>query len=59
MGARAKSAFHFDVQDSVAKSTHCGLPWLRYLRQQRIPPPRLNPAKLTLARLEGWILGPP
>ena len=31
---RAKSVFHFDVQGSVAKSTHAGLPWLRYLRQQ-------------------------
>ena len=30
-----KSAFFFDVQGSVAKSTHSGLPWLRYLRQQR------------------------
>jgi hypothetical protein len=30
----AKSVFHFDVQGSVAKSTHSGLPWLRYLRQQ-------------------------
>lgn len=29
----AKSAFHFDVQGSVAKSTHAGLPWLRYIRQ--------------------------
>lgn len=29
----AKSPFHFDVQGSVAKSTHAGLPWLRYLRQ--------------------------
>jgi hypothetical protein len=29
----AKSVFHFDVQGSVAKSTHCGLPWLRYLRR--------------------------
>lgn len=29
----AKSVFHFDVQGSVAKSTHAGLPWLRYLRQ--------------------------
>jgi hypothetical protein len=28
----AKSPFHFDVQGSVAKSTHAGLPWLRYLR---------------------------
>lgn len=31
---RAKSVFHFDVQGSVAKSTHAGLPWLRYLRRQ-------------------------
>ena len=32
--SRAKSVFHFDVQGSVAKSTHAGLPWLRYLRQR-------------------------
>ncbi len=32
--AGAKSAFHFDFNGSVAKSTHAGLPWLRYLRQQ-------------------------
>ena len=31
----AKSVFHFDVPGSVAKSTHCGLPWLRYLRLRR------------------------
>jgi hypothetical protein len=31
--ARAKPVFHFDVQGQVAKSTHAGLPWLRYLRQ--------------------------
>lgn len=30
----AKSVFHFDVQGSVAKSTHSGIPWLRYLRHQ-------------------------
>ena len=30
---RAKSVFHFDVQGSVAKSTHAGLPWLRMIRQ--------------------------
>ena len=29
----AKSIFHFDVQGSVAKSTHAGLPWLLYLRR--------------------------
>ena len=32
--AGAKSVFHFDVPGSVAKSTHAGLPWLRYLRQE-------------------------
>jgi hypothetical protein len=31
---RAKSVFHFDVQGSVAKSTHSGLPWLLHLRRQ-------------------------
>ena len=30
----AKSVFHFDVQGSVAKSTHSGLPWLLYLRRE-------------------------
>jgi hypothetical protein len=30
----AKSVFHFDVPGSVAKSTHAGLPWLRFIRQQ-------------------------
>jgi hypothetical protein len=27
------SVFHFDVQGQVAKSTHAGIPWLRYLRR--------------------------
>jgi len=30
----AKSVFHFDVPGSVAKSTHAGIPWLRYMRQR-------------------------
>lgn len=30
-----KSVFQFDVQGSVAKSTHAGLPWLRQLRLDR------------------------
>jgi hypothetical protein len=30
----AKSVFHFDVPGSVAKSTHAGLPWLRFIRQK-------------------------
>ena len=29
----AKSVFHFDVQGSVAKSTHAGIPWLRRVRE--------------------------
>ena len=29
---RGKSVFHFDVQGSVAKSTHSGLPWLKHIR---------------------------
>ena len=32
--AGAKSVFHFDAPGSVAKATHAGLPWLRYLRQR-------------------------
>ncbi|HVR95114.1 MAG TPA: hypothetical protein VMW27_00765 [Thermoanaerobaculia bacterium] len=28
-----KSVFHFDIQDSLAKSTHAGLPWIDYLRR--------------------------
>jgi hypothetical protein len=30
----AKSVFHFDVEGSVAKSTHAGIPWLRFIRCQ-------------------------
>jgi hypothetical protein len=30
----AKSVFHFDVQGSVAKSTHAGIPWLRFIRER-------------------------
>lgn len=30
----AKSVFRFDVQGSVAKSTHAGIPWLSFLREQ-------------------------
>ena len=30
----AKSVFHFDVHGSVAKSTHAGIPWLRFIRQR-------------------------
>ena len=33
----AKSVFHFDVQGSVAKSTHAGIPWLRFIRQHLGP----------------------
>lgn len=30
----AKSVFLFDVQGSVAKSTHAGIPWLKHIRSQ-------------------------
>ncbi len=29
-----KSVFQFDVQGSAAKSTHAGIPWLRFIRQR-------------------------
>ena len=44
---RAKSVFHFDVQGSVAKSTHAGLPWLRFLRGQ-------HGSKLHFWPFDGW-----
>jgi len=34
MRCHAKSVFHFNVPGQVAKSTHAGLPWLRYLRNK-------------------------
>jgi hypothetical protein len=39
--------FHFDVQGSVAKSTHAGIPWLLYLR-------RLFGAGLHFWPFDGW-----
>ena len=30
----AKSVFHFEVQGQVAKSTHAGIPWLRFIRRE-------------------------
>ena len=30
----AKSVFHFDVPGQVAKSTHAGIPWLRFIRHE-------------------------
>ena len=48
---RAKSVFHFDVQGSVAKSTHSGLPWLRYLRQELGPRVQSWP-------FDGWLPPP-
>ncbi len=45
----AKSVFHFDVQDSVAKSTPAGLPWLRYIRQ-------CLPGRVHFWPFDGWAL---
>jgi hypothetical protein len=47
----AKSVFHFDVQGSAAKSTHAGIPWLRYIRQH------LN-ERVHFWPFEGWSVPP-
>jgi hypothetical protein len=47
LAGRAKSVFHFDVHGSVAKSTHSGLPWLRYLRSHHGP-------RLHFWPFDGW-----
>jgi hypothetical protein len=47
----AKSVFHFDVQGSVAKSTHAGIPWLRFIRQ------RLG-ARVHFWPFDGWAFRP-
>jgi hypothetical protein len=47
----AKSVFHFDVPGSVAKSTHAGIPWLRFLRQ------RLGP-RVHFWPFDGWEISP-
>jgi hypothetical protein len=47
----AKSVFHFDVPGSVAKSTHAGLPWLRFLRK------KLG-AHIHFWPFDGWQFGP-
>ncbi len=47
----AKSVFHFDVQGSVAKSTHAGIPWLRFLRQ------RLG-NRVHFWPFDGWVIPP-
>jgi len=47
----AKSVFHFDVQGSVAKSTHSGLPWLLYLR-------RSLAGRIHFWPFDGWVIPP-
>jgi hypothetical protein len=47
----AKSVFHFDVQGSVAKSTHAGLPWLLYFRQS-------SRGRLHFWPFDGWVFPP-
>jgi hypothetical protein len=47
----AKSVFQFDVPGSVAKSTHAGLPWLRYLR-------RHTTGKVHFWPFDGWEVPP-
>jgi hypothetical protein len=48
---RAKSVFHFAVQGSVAKSTHAGIPWLRYIRLHAKDPVHFWP-------FDGWSVPP-
>ncbi|MCP9447868.1 MAG: hypothetical protein NNA22_09920 [Nitrospira sp.] len=47
----AKSVFRFDVEGSVAKSTHAGLPWLLMLR-------RLLGTQVHFWPFDGWHLPP-
>lgn len=47
----ARSVFHFDVQGSVAKSTHAGVPWLRHLRRTFGPAVHFWP-------FDGWMPPP-
>ncbi|MEE9912069.1 MAG: hypothetical protein K4571_10135 [Deltaproteobacteria bacterium] len=47
----AKSVFHFDVPGSVAKSTHSGIPWLRYLHRNLAD-------KVHFWPFDGWELSP-
>jgi hypothetical protein len=49
--AGAKSVFHFDVPGSVAKATHAGLPWLRFIRQ------RVG-ARVHFWPFDGWAIPP-
>lgn len=48
---RAKSVFHFDVPGQVAKSTHAGLPWLRFMRRQL-------GARVHFWPFDGWDVAP-
>ena len=47
----AKWVFHSDIQGSVAKSTHAGIPWLRFIRQ------RLG-ARVHFWPFDGWDISP-
>lgn len=47
----AKSVFQFDMQGSVAKSTHAGIPWLRWIRLNTRPSPWFWP-------FDGWLPAP-
>jgi hypothetical protein len=45
----AKSVFHFDVQGSVAKSTHAGIPWLRFIRER-------HGSRVHFWPFDGWVI---
>jgi hypothetical protein len=44
-----KSVFHFDVPGSVAKATHAGIPWLRYIRGR-------TGARVHFWPFDGWVV---
>jgi hypothetical protein len=46
-----KGVFRFDVQGAVAKSTHAGIPWLRFIRR------RLGP-RVHFWPFDGWEIPP-
>jgi hypothetical protein len=48
---RAKSVFHFDVQGSVAKSTHASIPWLNFLHNQL-------GSRVHISPFDGWDIPP-
>jgi len=51
--------FQIEGQGTVAKATHPGIPWLRFLRRRLAQAlhPELPANERAVAQVEGWILG--